>query len=92
MGVREHPFPPSRYFVASAFDAARALAASDIFFLVAAEITLFFAGATGFTDTDFLAATDFFAGAELFAGALTAVLGERTYFRFWGATGELAAG
>jgi hypothetical protein len=67
---------------ASTFFAARALAASDIFFRVAAEITLFFAGGapftgTDFTGTDFLAAVDFFADTELLAG----VLAERTYFR-----------
>jgi hypothetical protein len=67
---------PSHYFAASVFAAARAFAASDIFFRVAAEITLFFAGAAAFTAADFLAAVDFFAD-DLASG-----LAERTYFRF----------
>ena len=79
----ERPLPPlSRYFDASAFVAARAFAASDIFFLVAADISLFLAGGAAFTGADFLAA-DFFAGTEPLAG----VSAERTYFRFSGATG-----
>jgi hypothetical protein len=61
--------------------AARAFAASDIFFLVAGEITLFFVGAAAFTAADFLAAVDFF------AGVLAGEVAERTYFRFLGATG-----
>jgi hypothetical protein len=61
--------------------AARAFAASDIFFLVAAEITLFFAGAAAFTAADFFAAVDFF------AGVLAGGVAERTYLRFLGAIG-----
>jgi hypothetical protein len=80
--------PPLNYFAASAFDAALAFAASDIFFLVAGETTLFLAGAVAFTAADFLAAADFFAGA----GLLAAVLAERTYLRFCGATGGPTAG
>jgi hypothetical protein len=38
-----------RYFAASALVPARAFAASDILFRVAAEIILFFAGAAAFT-------------------------------------------
>jgi hypothetical protein len=73
------------YFAGSDLTAARALAASDIFFLVAADITLFFAGAVAFTEADaftdavFFAVLDFLAGEEVFAG----VTAERTYFRFW---------
>jgi hypothetical protein len=73
--------PPLRYFAASALEAARAFAASDILFRVAAEITLFFAGTAAFTAADFLAAVDFF------AGVLAGGVAERTYFRFLGATG-----
>jgi hypothetical protein len=73
------------YFAGSDLTAARALAASDIFFLVAADITLFFAGAVAFTESDaftdavFFMMLDFLAGEEVFAG----VTAERTYFRFW---------
>ncbi|WP_433970332.1 hypothetical protein [Tunturiibacter gelidiferens] len=73
------------YFAGSDLTAARALAASDIFFLVAADITLFFAGAVAFTEADaftdaaFFIVLDFLAGEEVFAG----VTAERTYFRFW---------
>jgi hypothetical protein len=77
MEVRGGLSPPLRYFAASALAAARAFAASDIFFRVAAEITLSFAGAAA----DFLAAVDFF------AGVLAGGVAERTYFRFLGATG-----
>ncbi len=76
------------YFTAAEFAAARAFAASDIFFLVAAEISLFFAGADALAGADFFAAVDFFAGTEL----LASVSAERTYFRFWNATGWLTAG
>src|SRR5580698_7497242 len=64
---------------------ARALAASDIFFLVAADTTLFFTGAAAFTeacaftDASFFLALDFLTGDEVFA----TTTGERTYFRFW---------
>jgi hypothetical protein len=60
------------------------LAASDIFFLVAADTILFFAGAVAFTDADaftdavFFVMLDFLTGGEVFAG----VTAERTYFRF----------
>jgi hypothetical protein len=73
------------YFAGSDLTAARALAASDIFFLVAADITLFFAGAVAFTEADaftdavFFMVLDFLASEEVFAG----VTAERTYFRFW---------
>jgi len=75
--------PPLSYFAASVFAAALAFAASDIFFLVAAEITLFVEAPAAFTALDFLAAVDFFAGTAL----LAAVLAARTYFRFCGARG-----
>jgi hypothetical protein len=79
------------YLADSDLAAARALAASDIFFLVAADITLFLAGAAAFTgegaftgavaltDAAFFVVLDFLAGEEVFAG----VTAERTYFRFW---------
>jgi hypothetical protein len=67
------------YLADSDLAAARALAASDIFFLVAADIALFFTGAAALTDAVFFVVLDFLAGKEVFAG----VTAERTYFRFW---------
>jgi len=61
------------------------LAASDIFFLVATDITLFFGGGVAFTEADaftdavFFMVLDFLAGEEVVAR----VTAERTYFRFW---------
>jgi hypothetical protein len=67
------------YLAGSDLAAARALAESDIFFLVAADITLFFTGTVAFTDAVFFMVLDFLAGEEAFAG----VTAERTYLRFW---------
>jgi hypothetical protein len=64
------------YFEVVAFFAdERALAASDIFFLVAAETTRFPAGTEVFTGTDFFGETGFFgsgflAGPDFLAGAI----------------------
>ena len=70
---------PVIYFAELAFfAAARALAASDIFFRVAAETSRFATGVEAFAGTDFFAAADFLGpgfltGADFFAGAVGVV-------------------
>jgi hypothetical protein len=62
------------FFVA----AHRAFSVSEIFFLAAADITLFFAGTDFFAETDVVRPADFFCDSGLFAGTVAVVPGGDT--------------